>query len=59
MRTPGAAWLLRPVERGLCDYLDLKNGKLDLADVARLNDYLDVRDENERRAQKAAEKPNV
>jgi hypothetical protein len=34
-------------------YESLKNGALDLADIARMNDALDVSDENERRAQEA------
>jgi len=37
----------------LCQYESLKNGALDLADVAIMNDALDASDENERRVQKA------
>lgn len=32
----------------MCRYENLKNGKLDLGDVALMNDALDVQDENER-----------
>ncbi len=45
----GEDWLLRPVVKGMCHYESLKNGKLDLADIALMNDVLDVQAENERR----------
>lgn len=45
----GLDWLLRPAVRGMCRYESLKNGSLDLADVAAMNDALDVAAENERR----------
>ena len=45
----GEDWLLRPVVRGMCRYESLKDGTLDLADVAMMNDALNVQDENERR----------
>lgn len=41
---------MRPVLRRVCSMSELKDGSLDLADVAALNDALDVQDENERRA---------
>ena len=47
-------WLLRPVESGMCRYESLVDGTLDLADIARMNEFLDVRDENRFRAQEAA-----
>lgn len=40
---------MRPAIRGMCKYESLKDGTLDLEDVARMNDALDVVDENERR----------
>ena len=40
---------MRPVLRGCCRYESLKDGTLSLADIARLNDALDVFDENARR----------
>jgi hypothetical protein len=40
-------WLLRPVLSGLCAYESLKNGALDLADIALMNDALDVKYENQ------------
>ena len=49
---------MRPVLRRVCSMTELKDGSLDLADVARLNDALDVEDENERRAQAAAKASN-
>lgn len=45
----GEDWLLRPVLRGACRYESLIDGTLTLADVALLNDALDVMDENEAR----------
>lgn len=48
-------WLMRPVLKGLCRYESLKNGEIDLADVARLNDALDVQSENEDRYRKGTE----
>jgi len=44
---------LRPVLRGMCRYESLINGALDLADVALMNDALDVQDENEERYREA------
>lgn len=45
---------MRPVLEGLCHYESLKNGAVDLEDIARMNDALDVRDENAARAQEAS-----
>lgn len=45
----GEDWLMRPVLDGLCKYESLLDGSLDLFDIARMNDALDVRQENERR----------
>ncbi len=47
------AWALRPVRKGMCRYESLLDGTLDLVDIARMNDYLDVVEENEARAYKA------
>lgn len=44
---------MRPCLRGLCRYESLKNGDLDLADVAEMNDALDVQEENQRRYEEA------
>lgn len=46
-------WLLRPVVRGLCSFESLKDGKLDIEDIALMNDALDLNDENQRRAEDA------
>lgn len=51
----GVDYLFRPVARGYCKYESLIDGSLDLADVAWMNIAIDVQDENERRARKAAE----
>lgn len=44
-------WLLAPVMAGLIKYESLKDGTVDLFDIARLNDALLVRAENTRRMQ--------
>ena len=44
-------WLLRPVLHRLCLYESLVDGTLGLADIARLNEMLDVQAENQLRAQ--------
>lgn len=48
-------WVMRPALEGLCRFESLKDGTLDLADVAQMNDALDVRAENEKRYRKAQE----
>lgn len=50
----GEDWLYRPAAEGMCLYESLKDGTLDLADIAKMNLVLDVRTENERRYRKAA-----
>ena len=45
-------WLLRPVLRGFCKYESLLDGALDLADIALLNEALDVEAENDYRLRK-------
>lgn len=44
---------MAPVIAGLCKYESLKDGTLDLFDVARMNDSLIVKNENDYRANKA------
>ena len=46
-------WLLRPVVRGYCLFESLKNGAIDLEDLALLNDAADLVDENRQRAEDA------
>ena len=52
----GEDWLMRPVLEGLCQYESLINGTLDLFDIARMNEALDVKFENERRMHEALAK---
>lgn len=52
----GEDWIMRPVLRGLCRYESLVDGHLDLFDIARMNEALDVTDENERRLAVALQK---
>lgn len=54
----GLGWLLAPVAAGWCRYESLKDGTLDLVDVAVMNDALAVRAENDRRVTKAYEDRN-
>lgn len=46
---------MRPVLEGMCRYESLKDCTLDLEDIAKMNDILDVRAENENRYRKANE----
>lgn len=48
-------WILRPVIEGLCKYDGLLDCSLDLADIARMNEALNVKYENEMRLRKANE----
>lgn len=41
--------VLRPVGENMCRYESLTDGTLDLLDIVIMNEYLDVRAENERR----------
>lgn len=43
---------MRPVLEGLCRYESLKDGTIDLADMALLNDVLNARADNEALAYK-------
>ncbi len=47
---------MRPVLEGMCLFESLKYGTLDLEDVAKMNDALDVKIENENRYRKANER---
>lgn len=49
-------WLMRPVVRGLIRYESLKDGSVDLADIAILNEAMDVEAENAFRAREAESK---
>ena len=44
---------MRPVNEGYCLYHELIDGTLDLVDVANMNDTIEIRDENSRRARKS------
>jgi hypothetical protein len=46
--------LLRPVGAGMCRYESLLDGTLDLNDIERMNEYLDMRAENQARYEEAA-----
>ncbi|EPH0246063.1 DUF6889 family protein [Klebsiella pneumoniae] len=43
---------MRPVDAGLIHYTDLKDGSVDLADIARMNDWFDLKADNENRIAK-------
>lgn len=46
-------WLMRPVVEGMCRFESLKDCTIDLVDIAKMNDALDVKSENEYRYRKA------
>ena len=46
-------WLFRPIEHGFCRYESLVDGTLDLADVAEMNDAIDLMLENRYRMSQA------
>lgn len=49
-------WLLRPVIKGMCKYESIIDGTLDLADIALMNDALDVVADNEYLIKEARER---
>lgn len=49
---------MRPVIAGMCRYESLKDGAVDLYDIAEMNDAIEVKEENTRRANKAAADAN-
>lgn len=51
----GEDWLMRPVVEGMTRYEAIHDPSLGLEDFARMNEALDVRNENEARMAKAAE----
>lgn len=51
----GEDWLMRPVMEGLCKYESLLDGTVDLNDIARMNEAIDVKQENEELQRKAHE----
>lgn len=44
---------MRPVLRGMCSYESLKLGVIHIEDIARMNDAVDVLEENQRRMRDA------
>lgn len=50
----GLDFLMRPILRGMCRFESLKDGTLDLCDVAMMNEALDAMDENAARANEAS-----
>lgn len=53
--TENEDWVMRPAMEGLCKYESLKDGTLDLLDVARMNEAIDVRNTNQELYRKANE----
>lgn len=54
----GEDWLLAPVHAQMCRFESLKDGTLDLADIALMNDSLAVRADNEAAARRRKEREN-
>ena len=48
-------WIMRPVLRGMCKYESLIEGRIHVEDIARMNDALDVLEENQQRSRDAEE----
>jgi hypothetical protein len=46
-------WILQPVEAGMCRYESLLDGTLGLHDIARMNEYIAVQNENKARVMDA------
>ncbi|HHR9170462.1 TPA: DUF6889 family protein [Salmonella enterica subsp. enterica serovar Warragul] len=46
------SYLLDPVDAGLIPYNALKDGSVDLCDIALMNDHLAVKADNQRRIEK-------
>lgn len=40
---------MSPVDAGLISFIDLKSGRVDLADIAMMNDWLGLKADNEAR----------
>jgi hypothetical protein len=51
----GTDWLMRPVAKGWIRYESLLQTEIDLEDIARMNEAIDVETENEARMAKASE----
>ena len=49
----GEDFLFRPMVKGYCTYKELIDGSLTLFDIAKMNDVIDVQNENEARMMKA------
>ena len=43
-------WIMRPILAGMVSYRDCLDGSVELVDIARMNDALDIEAENRRRA---------
>lgn len=54
--TDGEYWVMRPVLEGLCKYESLIDGTLGMFDLVRMNEALDVRDENRARLRDAMDR---
>lgn len=48
-------YVMKPVLEGMCLYENIKACLIDLEDIAKMNDALDVKAENEKRYQRANE----
>jgi hypothetical protein len=49
----GTDWVMRPVLARMCNYESLLDGTIGLADVARMNEALDVQEYNQFQIAKA------
>ncbi|QLF80273.1 hypothetical protein P9A27_gp62 [Hafnia phage yong1] len=42
----GEDYILRPVDVGMCTMAEIKAGHIDLYDIALMNDYIDMKADN-------------
>lgn len=48
----GEDYILRPVDAGMCTMAEIKAGHLDLYDIALMNDYIDMKADNNARIER-------
>ncbi len=48
----GEDYILRPVDAGMCTMAEIKTGHIDLYDIALMNDYIDMKADNNARIER-------
>ncbi|WP_155524340.1 DUF6889 family protein [Burkholderia sp. PAMC 28687] len=52
----GEDWVMRPCVKGMCLYESMLSGKIGMHDIARMNEALDVVEENRQKARALTER---